>query len=67
MTRTHIALDVSNLDHAVDFYRALVGVTPIRVLPGYTQILLEDPTLNLALTERHPGAPLDGSLWHRSA
>lgn len=54
MMRTHIALDVSNLDQAVDFYRVLFGVTPFRVLPGYAQFLLEDPTLNLALIEGHP-------------
>lgn len=60
MTRTHIALDVSNLDHAVDFYSALFGIVPFRVLPGYAQFLVEDPALNLALTERSPSPPSSG-------
>ncbi len=45
---------MSNLDHAVNFYRDLFGVTRFRVTPGYAQFLLEEPTLNLALTEGQP-------------
>ena len=52
MARTHIALDVADIDQAVRFYQAFLGVAPFRVLPGYAQFLLEEPALNLALTER---------------
>ncbi len=54
MAKTHIALDVSSVNEAVHFYQAFFGVAPFRVLPGYAQFLLEDPALNLALTERSP-------------
>lgn len=53
MAKTHIALDVSNVDQAVRFYQAFLGMAPFRVLPGYAQFLLDDPALNLALTERN--------------
>ncbi|NMP23327.1 ArsI/CadI family heavy metal resistance metalloenzyme [Sulfobacillus harzensis] len=56
MTRTHIALDVANIDQAVRFYQSFLGVGPFRLLPGYAQFLLEEPALNLALSER-PSAP----------
>lgn len=52
MVKTHIALDVSHIDQAVRFYQAFLGVAPFRVFPDYAQFLLEEPALNLALTER---------------
>jgi catechol 2,3-dioxygenase-like lactoylglutathione lyase family enzyme len=53
MTRSHIALAVSDLDAAVDFYTALFGQNAHRRLLGYAQFLLDDPGLNLALTQTH--------------
>ncbi|HEY8504019.1 MAG TPA: ArsI/CadI family heavy metal resistance metalloenzyme [Gemmataceae bacterium] len=49
--RTHIALSVSDLDASVRFYEVLLGAPPWRRLPGYAQFVLDDPGLNLALTQ----------------
>ncbi len=51
MPRTHIALPVSNLDQSVAFYSRFLGTPPLRQIGGYAQFLVEDPALNLALTE----------------
>ena len=49
--RTHIALSVKDLAASVRFYQALLGAPPARVLPGYAQFLLDEPGLNLALSQ----------------
>ena len=60
MSRIHIALDVSNLTEAVHFYQRFLGVAPFRVLNQYAQFLVEEPALNLALTEREPASVFKG-------
>lgn len=60
MTRSHIALAVSDLDASVGFYAALFGQDAHRRLPGYAQFLLEDPGLNLALTQARGEKPRAG-------
>lgn len=47
----HFGLNVANLDRAVDFYRTLFGVDPVKYLTDHAKFEVEDPPLVLAL---HP-------------
>lgn len=49
--RIHVALAVSNLDRAIEFYRAFFGQSPTKVRPKYCKFEVADPSLNLALNE----------------
>ncbi|MGO9457429.1 MAG: ArsI/CadI family heavy metal resistance metalloenzyme [Acidimicrobiales bacterium] len=51
MSRLQLALNVSDLDAAVDFYAALFGVAPAKVRPGYANFAVSEPPLKLVLIE----------------
>jgi catechol 2,3-dioxygenase-like lactoylglutathione lyase family enzyme len=55
MARVQLALNVADLDQAVDFYSRLFGVTPNKRKPGYANFAVADPPLKLVLFEA-PGA-----------
>src|SRR5262245_49949225 len=57
LTKFHASLNVSNLDRAVAFYRALLGTEPAKVRPDYAKFDLADPPLVLSLI---PGQPKTG-------
>jgi catechol 2,3-dioxygenase-like lactoylglutathione lyase family enzyme len=61
MSRLQLALNVSNLDEAVDFYSRLFGAEPAKRRPGYANFAIADPPLKLVLFE---GAGEPGSLNH---
>jgi catechol 2,3-dioxygenase-like lactoylglutathione lyase family enzyme len=61
MSRVQLALNVSDLDTAVDFYRKLFATEPAKVRPGYANFAIAEPPLKLVLIEGH-GAP--GTLNH---
>jgi catechol 2,3-dioxygenase-like lactoylglutathione lyase family enzyme len=61
MSRVQLALNVSDLDAAVEFYSKLFGSPPAKTRPGYANFALADPPLKLVLIEG-VGAP--GSLNH---
>jgi catechol 2,3-dioxygenase-like lactoylglutathione lyase family enzyme len=66
MARVQLALNVSDLGQAVDFYSKLFGAAPAKVRPGYANFALSDPPLKLVLIEsdeiRPPG--VGGALSH---
>jgi catechol 2,3-dioxygenase-like lactoylglutathione lyase family enzyme len=47
--KAHIALNVTNLKESLVFYKSLLGVSPVKVRPGYAKFDVEDPPLNLTL------------------
>jgi catechol 2,3-dioxygenase-like lactoylglutathione lyase family enzyme len=47
--RLQLALNVSDLDQAIDFYRRMFGVEPAKVRPGYANFAVADPPLKLVL------------------
>ena len=61
MSRVQLALNVSNIDEAVDFYAKLFATEPAKRRPGYANFAVESPPLKLVLIE-NPGA--DGRLNH---
>ena len=55
-SRLQLALNVRNLDEAVDFYSKMFGAPAAKRKPGYANFAIEDPPLKLVLFE-NPGAP----------
>jgi catechol 2,3-dioxygenase-like lactoylglutathione lyase family enzyme len=61
MSRVQVALNVSNIDEAVDFYRRLFNTEPAKRRPGYANFAIVDPPLKLVLIE---GVGEPGTLNH---
>ena len=49
--RLQLALNVSNLDEAVNYYSRLFGARPHKQRPGYANFALNEPPLKLVLFE----------------
>ena len=62
MSRVQLALNVSDLDAAIDFYSRLFGTAPAKVRPGYANFAIADPPLKLVLIEGPAAA--GGTLNH---
>ena len=56
MPRVQLALNVPNVDAAVEFYRRLFGAEPAKRRPGYANFAIASPPLKLVLIE-NPEAP----------
>jgi catechol 2,3-dioxygenase-like lactoylglutathione lyase family enzyme len=52
MARVQLALNVADMDAAVEFYSKLFGVQPAKRHPGYANFAIADPPLKLVLIER---------------
>jgi catechol 2,3-dioxygenase-like lactoylglutathione lyase family enzyme len=61
MSRVQLALNVSDIDEAVDFYSKLFATEPAKRREGYANFAVESPPLKLVLIE-NPEA--DGRLNH---
>ena len=61
MSRLQLALNVSNLDEAVDFYSKFFKTAPTKVRPGYANFAVTEPPLKLVLFE-NSGVP--GTINH---
>ncbi len=53
MSRVQLALNVSDIDEAVEFYSTLFGTEPAKREPGYANFAVADPPLKLVLMEDH--------------
>lgn len=51
MSRVQLALNVSNIDQAVEFYSKLFRAEPAKRQPGYANFAIADPPLKLVLIE----------------
>lgn len=47
--KVHIALNVSDVNRSVAFYRAMFGADPVKRKPGYAKFSIDEPALNLTL------------------
>jgi catechol 2,3-dioxygenase-like lactoylglutathione lyase family enzyme len=61
MSRVQLALNVSDIDSAVDFYTKLFGTEPAKRRPGYANFAVAEPPLKLVLIE---GGGDPGTLNH---
>jgi len=59
MARLQLALNVSDLDAAVEFYTRLFGVGPAKRKPGYANFAVVDPPLKLVLFEGAEGGTIN--------
>ncbi len=49
MSRVQLALNVEDLDAAVEFYGKLFDAKPAKLRPGYANFAIDDPALKLVL------------------
>ena len=56
MSRLQLALNVSNLDAAVDFYSRFFKTSPTKLRPGYANFAIAEPPLKLVLFENSTAA-----------
>jgi len=61
MSRVQLALNVADIESAVDFYTRLFGTEPAKRRPGYANFAVAEPPLKLVLIEGN-GDP--GTLNH---
>jgi catechol 2,3-dioxygenase-like lactoylglutathione lyase family enzyme len=59
--RLQLALNVADLDEAVDFYSKMFDTPPAKIRPGYANFAITEPPLKLVLFE---GAGDAGSINH---
>ena len=59
--RLQLALNVADLEKAVDFYTRMFGVGPAKTKPGYANFAIDEPPLKLVLFE---GDGESGSINH---
>ena len=51
MSRVQLAINVENLEEAIDFYSRLFDAVPAKVQPGYANFAIAEPPLKLVLFE----------------
>ena len=59
MSRLQLAINVTDLDKAVEFYSRLFATAPAKVKPGYANFAIADPPVKLVLFEGPEGATLN--------
>ncbi len=59
MSRLQLALNVTDLDAAIEFYSKLFKTPTHKVRPGYANFEVEDPPLKLVLFEGDKGGTLN--------
>jgi catechol 2,3-dioxygenase-like lactoylglutathione lyase family enzyme len=55
VSRVQLALNVADLDAAIDFYSKLFATRPAKIRPGYANFAIADPPLKLVLIEHRDG------------
>ena len=59
MSRLQLAINVTDLTRAIEFYSRLFDTSPAKVKPGYANFAVTDPPLKLVLFEGPEGATLN--------
>ena len=59
MKRLHIHIGVDQLEEAIEFYSKLLGAEPVKRKPDYAKWMLNDPSVNLAISTRTTGKGVD--------
>ena len=59
MKRLHVHIAVDDLDKSVGFYSTLFGTQPSVLKSDYAKWMLEDPKVNLAISQRNRATGVD--------
>lgn len=59
MSRVQLALNVTDLHAAIDYYSKLFSSQPAKVRPGYANFAIDEPALKLVLIENSTGGSLN--------
>ena len=59
MSRLQLAINVTDLDAAIEFYSRLFAAEPYKVKPGYANFAIADPPLKLVLFEGAEGGTIN--------
>ena len=62
MSRLQLALNVTDLEGAIEHYSQLFGTAPAKIKPGYANFAIANPPLKLVLLENPHAEP--GSINH---
>jgi catechol 2,3-dioxygenase-like lactoylglutathione lyase family enzyme len=49
--KAHLAINVSDVEKSIDFYRDMLGIEPSKVRTGYAKFDVQNPPLNLTLNQ----------------
>lgn len=49
--KTHISLNVGNVEQSIEFYKKMLGVEPFKVKPDYAKFDVANPPLNLTMNQ----------------
>ena len=49
--KAHLAINVSDVDSSIDFYKRMLGIEPSKVRTGYAKFDVANPPLNLTLNQ----------------
>ncbi len=63
-TRFHLALNVSDVQASIAFYRQVFDLEPIKQRPGYAKFESSRPSLNFTLNQSRADLPARGALSH---
>jgi len=59
MKRLHLHVSVPDLAQSIQFYETLFGAPPTVVKPDYAKWMLDDPRVNLAISQRGAAVGVD--------
>lgn len=59
MKRLHVHVAVDDLDRSIGFYSALFAAAPTVLKPDYAKWMLDDPTVNFAISARGAAAGVE--------
>jgi catechol 2,3-dioxygenase-like lactoylglutathione lyase family enzyme len=59
VSRVQLALNVTDIDDAIDFYSKAFAAEPAKVRDGYANFAIENPPLKLVLIENPEGGTLN--------
>lgn len=49
--KAHLAINVSDVENSIDFYKKMLGIEPSKVRTGYAKFDVQNPPLNLTLNQ----------------
>lgn len=49
--KAHLAMNVSNVENSIEFYKKMLGIEPSKVRTGYAKFDVSNPPLNLTLNQ----------------